>query len=64
MANNELSGPVVFSEIRALSNQLNRHYSYRFVIFPETIGSLAYLSKRLNILKRNVVAGLFNMCWR
>ena len=32
----------------------------RFIFIPETIGSLAYLSKKLKILKKNVIGG-FNL---
>ena len=38
----------------------NRKYNYRFVIGPETIGSITYISKNLDALKRNVIAG-FNL---
>ena len=49
MANNELSGPVVMNAIIKYikKNYKNRHYSYRFVLLPETIGSISYLSKFL-----------------
>ncbi len=61
MANNELSGPVLITElikyIKSISPTKN---SYRFVLLPETIGSIAYLSKKLDELKKNVIAG-FNL---
>lgn len=61
MANNELSGPVLLNEIlNYIKNKKNRKYTYRFVILPETIGSIAYLSKRLNHLKKRVICG-FNL---
>lgn len=61
MANNELSGPVLLSEIMKHVKQItNRKYTYRFVLLPETIGSIAYLSKRHEVLKNNVIAG-FNL---
>ena len=48
MANNELSGPVLLNEILNYVKKIkNRNYTYRFVILPETLGSIAYLSKRL-----------------
>ena len=37
-----------------------KYYSYRFVLLPETIGSIAYLSLRKDILKKNVFCG-FNL---
>ncbi|MDG2450069.1 MAG: DUF4910 domain-containing protein, partial [Saprospiraceae bacterium] len=61
MANNELSGPVVATAIGRYVGELsNRKYSYRLVFIPETIGSLVYISKNLDILKKNVFAG-FNL---
>ncbi len=61
MANNELSGPVVMNEIIKYTKQLkNRKYNYRFVLLPETIGSIAYLSKKAKDLKKRVICG-FNL---
>ena len=63
MANNELSGPVLISEILKYIKKLkNRKYSYRCVLLPETIGSIAYLSRRLEILKKNVICGFNVSC--
>ena len=63
MANNELSGPVVWIELIKYVMQLtNRRYTYRFVINPETIGSITYISQNLDILKRNVKAGFVLSC--
>ena len=61
MANNELSGPAVLTKIADyVKNIKNKKFSYRFVILPETIGSICYISKFLKILKRNVICG-FNL---
>lgn len=62
MANNELSGAVLLS---ALLKYVSEHYkkpkySYRFVLIPETIGSIAYLSKNLEQMQKNIVSG-FNL---
>lgn len=62
MANNELSGPVL---LNALMRYVKRQYpeskySYRFVLLPETIGSIAYLSRFHSILKERVHCG-FNL---
>jgi aminopeptidase-like protein len=63
MANDELSGPVVTSYIAKFVSELLRpRYSYRFVFIPETIGSLTYLSRNLDHLRRNVVAGFNVSC--
>ena len=61
MANNELSGPVVLNAIIKYVKKIKKpKYTYRFVVLPETIGSIAYISKNLKNLKRNVFAG-FNL---
>jgi len=63
MANNELSGPVVTSAIAQwLSSLEKRRYTYRIIFIPETIGSLVYLSKNLNHLKKHVIAGFNITC--
>lgn len=62
MANNELSGPVVVTELlRRLTARKNK-YSYRVVFVPETIGSLVYLSLNLDIMKSNIIAGYNVSC--
>ncbi len=63
MANNELSGPVLAVALaKALAKQTNRKYTYRFVWIPETIGSITYLSKNLENMKRNTIAGFVLSC--
>ena len=63
MANNELSGPVVHTElIKYIQQMQHRRYSYRFVFCPETIGSITYCSRNLEVLKRNVKAGFVLSC--
>lgn len=63
MANNELSGPVVMVElIKYIQQLLKRRYTYRFVIIPETIGSITYLSLNLDVLQKNVKAGFVLSC--
>lgn len=63
MANNELSGPVTATAIaHYLSSLSYRRYNYRFVFVPETIGSIAYISKNLKLLKEEVIAGFNITC--
>ena len=63
MVNNELSGPVICASlIHYINNLKNKKYSYRFVFVPETIGSIAYISKNLKRLKKNVLAGFVINC--
>lgn len=63
MANNELSGPVVQTElIQYIKSLPKRRYSYRFVFCPETIGSITYISRNFDVLKKNVKAGFVLSC--
>lgn len=62
MANNELSGPVLLNAIMRYikSNYPKSKFTYRFVLLPETIGSIAYLSKFMKVMKSNMICG-FNL---
>ncbi|HEB9308786.1 TPA: DUF4910 domain-containing protein [Campylobacter coli] len=63
MANNELSGPIVAIFLaKWLLGLKERKYNYRFVIIPETIGSIVYLNKHLDHLKKHVKAGFVLSC--
>ena len=63
MANNECSGPVLLVALARYVNSLkDRQYTYRFVLNPETIGSITYLSRNLEHLKKNVIAGVVLSC--
>ena len=62
MANDNLSGVVVQSALIKYMKQRYKktNYSYRFIFIPETIGSIAYLSKNLKKMKKYIIAG-FNL---
>lgn len=63
LANNELSGPVVATQLaKWVSSLADRRYTYRFVFIPETIGAIVYISRNLNQLKDRVVAGFNVTC--
>ncbi len=62
LANNELSGPIVLTYLYYNLKKLNLNYTYRFIINPETIGSLCYLSSNFQNLKDNVVGGIVLTC--
>ncbi len=60
MANNELSGPVVSIFLSKWLLRKKNYYSYRFLFIPETIGSIYYINKNIDNLKKNVLS-IFNV---
>lgn len=63
MANNELSGPAVAIHLAKWLRSLEeRRYTYRIIFIHETIGSITYLSRNLDVLKKNVIAGFNISC--
>lgn len=63
LANNELSGPAVTTFIsKWLMSLESRKYTYRIVFIPETIGSIVYLSRNLEAMKKKVIAGFNITC--
>jgi aminopeptidase-like protein len=63
MANNELSGPLalafLYDQLKAIPN---RRFTYRFLFAPETIGVIAFLAQRGELLKQNLRAGYVLTC--
>ncbi len=62
MANNELSGPMISLLIADYFKKIKNRYSLRIILIPETIGSIAYISKNLKKLKKNFLAGYNLSC--
>ena len=62
MANNELSGPSVVAHLIKWLEGFETNYSYRIVFIPETIGSLVYLSRHKDVMKKNIIAGFNVSC--
>ena len=62
MANNELSGPIVAMSLIEFFKKRKNQKTLRFLFIPETIGSIAYLSRNLNYLKNNLCGGYVLTC--
>ena len=63
MANNELSGPLVATAIgQWLLSLPERHFTYRILIAPETIGAVVNLSMRWQHFKAKLEAGFVLSC--
>jgi len=62
MASNELSGPLVVAFIYDQLKDKELYYTYRFIFAPETIGSIAYLSKNGEHLKQKLAGGFVVTC--
>ena len=59
MVNDDLSGVVVGVQVmQQLLKRSDLRYTYRFLILPETIGSVAYLSHHMELIPQ-IVGGLF-----
>ncbi len=62
MANDETSGMVVAIFLANYLRKKKTRYSYRFLFNPETIGSISYLSKNIEKLKKNMLGGYVLSC--
>ena len=62
MGNNELSGPIVMAALYEKLKNRDNQYSFRFLIAPETIGVITYLSKNLQKIRENIEFGLVLTC--
>ena len=63
MANNEISGLAVTTFIAKWLQELSKtNYSYRIIFIPETIGSIAYLSRNYKYMKKKIFAGFNVTC--
>jgi len=62
MANNEVSGPSVLTFIGKWLQSAPRHFTYRLVFLPETIGAIYYLSRHLEHLREHVHVGFNISC--
>lgn len=64
LANNELSGPVLVCALLDYIKSVypKRKWTYRFILQPETIGSIAYLSRHHARMKKNTLFGVNISC--
>ena len=62
MANNELSGPIVSMGLINYFMKKNLKKTLRFLFIPETIGSIAYLSKNYKTMRENIIGGYNLSC--
>ena len=62
MANNELSGPIVSMGLINYFKKKNLKKTLRFIFIPETIGSIAYISKNYKTMKENIIGGYNLSC--
>jgi len=57
-ANDDLTGVAVLVDIAKEMSKRSNHYTYKFLLVPETIGSIAYLSQNESIIPK-IKYGIF-----
>ena len=62
MVNNELSGPTILIHLAKWLSKKKRKLSYRLIFVPETIGSIMYINKNIDKLKKNIIGGYTLTC--
>ncbi|MDC0054462.1 DUF4910 domain-containing protein [Candidatus Pelagibacter sp.] len=62
MANNELSGPIVSMSLINFFSKKKINKTIRFLFIPETIGSIAFINKNLDYLKKWCIGGYNLTC--
>lgn len=63
MANNECSGPALAIALDKYVRSLEkRRYTYRFLLVPESIGSISYMSKNLEHMQKHIKAAFVLSC--
>ena len=62
LANNELSGPIVSMALIDYFQKQKLQKTIRFIFIPETIGSIVYVNKNINDLKKNIVGAFLLSC--
>lgn len=63
LANNELSGPLALLLLYdRIARWPRRKFTYRFILNPETIGSICYLHRHGEHLRRKMAAGMVLTC--
>ncbi len=61
LANDNLSGLILWTLLLRKLKSLKTNHTYRFIVVPETIGAIAYLSTHEKIMK-NVLGGFILTC--
>ena len=60
--NDNISGTVLAMHLAKYLLNKDNYYTYRFIFIPETIGAIVYLSKNIDIMKKNTIGGYVLTC--